>query len=139
MPSLQLVLQLFWACNSCTESAGVTRCNLYCKGSHNVGKRNHCELQKTCYMAQTRAATWNLFKTNSLQSLQKVELSSTFCNRCKPKEVARQLAKRQCYTLKTTCNFSRNAIATQVAKKIAQCNTCCRARFYFLQLLQRFF
>ena len=53
MPSLQLVSQLFGACNDCTESAGVTQCNLSCKLSHNVGKRNHYQLQKTCYTVQS--------------------------------------------------------------------------------------
>ena len=89
----------------------------------------HCKLQKTCYTVQSRGATCNLFKTNSMQSLQKVELISTLCKCCKPKKVARQVAKRACYTLQPTCNFCRNAIETQVAKKIAPCNTSCRVRF----------
>ena len=102
-------------------------------------KEIHCKLQKTCYTLQSRAATCNLFKTNSTQSLAKAEPSSTLCNCCKPKKVPRQIAKRACYMLQPTCNFSRNAIETQVAKKIASCNTSYRPRFYCLQRLQRFF
>ena len=49
----------------------------------------------------------NLFKINSIQSLQKVEPSSTLCNSCKPETVARQVAKAR-YTMQPTCNFSRN-------------------------------
>ena len=51
---------------------------------------------------------------------------------CKPKTVARQVAKRACYKLKPTCTFSHNAIATEVANKIAPRNSSFRARFYFL-------
>ena len=85
---------------------------------------------------QSPAAIYNLFKTNSLQSLQKIEPSSTLCDCCKCKKVARKVARRACYTLQPTCNFSSNAIATHVAKKIAPCS--CRAQFYFLQWLQKF-
>ena len=57
------------------------------------------------------------------------------CNRCMPKIVA----NRACYTLQPTWTFSYNAIATQVVKKIAPCNTASyRAGFYFLQRFQRF-
>ena len=87
-------------------------------------EKNHCKLQKTCYM---------------LQSLQKVGPSSTSLNCCKPEKIARQVAKRACYTLQPTCNFCRNAIGAQVANRIASCNISCRARFYSLQRLQRFF
>ena len=59
---------------------------------------------------------------------------STLCNCCKPKKIARQVAKRACcYTLQPTCNLSRIAIVTQVAKKITPCNTSYGARLYFLQ------
>ena len=73
-----------------------------------------------------------------MQSLQKVEPSSTLSNCCKPKKAVRQVAKRACYTLQPTCNFSCNTIATQVAKKLAPRNTSCRVRLYFLQRLQIF-
>ena len=59
----------------------------------------------------------------SMQSLQKVERSSTLCNLYKTKKVAKQVAKRTFYTLQPICTLSYNAIATQVAKKIAPCNT----------------
>ena len=45
----------------------------------------------------------------SIQLLQKVEPSST---------VARQVVKRECYTLQPTCNLSRNVIVIQIAKKL---------------------
>ena len=47
----------------------------------------HCKMQKTCYTLQSRAATCNLFKTNSMQSLQKVEPSFTLCSCYKPKKL----------------------------------------------------
>ena len=75
----------------------------------------------------------------SLHSLQKLEPSSTLCNRCNPQNVASQAAERVCYALQSNHNLSRNAIATQVAKKIAQCRTRCGSWFYYLQRLQRFF
>ena len=50
----------------------------------------------------------------SMQSLQKIEPSSTLCSCCKPKKVARHVAKKARYTLQPTCNLSRNAVATSV-------------------------
>ena len=88
---------------------------------------------------QITGCNLQLIRKNSMQSLQKVEPSSTLCNCCKPKNVAGQVAKRACYTLQPTYNLSCNAIATQVSKKIAPRNTSCIARFYFLQRLQRLF
>ena len=63
----------------------------------------------------------------SLQSLQKLETNSTFCNRCKPKKVARQVAKRAYHTLRlvsrrhcdTTC--TKNCIVKHV---LGQCSDC---------------
>ena len=75
---------------------------------------------------------------NSMQSLQKVKVSSTLCNLCKHKKIVKQVANRACYTLQHTRNIALNSIAEQVAKKIALYNTGYRARFH-LQLLQRFF
>ena len=49
-------------------------------------------------------------RKNSMQSLQKVGPSSTLCSHCKPKKVARQVAKRACCMLKLVsqchCNIS---------------------------------
>ena len=93
------------------------------------------KLQKSWYTLQSPTAVVSkqsptaMVSKQSIQSLQKVEPSSTLCSHCKPKEVARQVAKRAC----DTSNLSHNAIATQVTKKIAPCNTSCRAWFYFLQ------
>ena len=42
---------------------------------------------------------------------------------CKPDKVVRQVTKKTCYTLQPTCNWSCNAITTQVAKRITRCNT----------------
>ena len=92
-------------------------------------KEIYWRLQKTCYTLQLPTETCNLFKTNSMQSLQKVNPSSAVCNRCMTKKVARQVAKRARHMLQLTFNFSRYAIATQVANKIALCNTSCRALF----------
>ena len=47
--------------------------------------------QPICLL-QSRAATSNDFKT-SMQSLQKVEASSTLCNLCKPKKVQDKLLR----------------------------------------------
>ena len=60
-----------------------------------------------------------------MQSLQTLESCTTSCKE--------GMLPRAPYTLQPTCNLSRNAIATQVAKKIAACNTSCKAWFYFLQ------
>ena len=73
-----------------------------------------------------------------MQSMQKVKPCAL--QSLHPKIVAKQVAKKACYTLQPTWNFSRNAFTTQVVKKIAPCNTAsCRAGFYLLQRLQRFF
>ena len=53
----------------------------------------------------------------------KCKTGSALCNSCKPKKVARQVAESTYYTLQPTYNLSRNAIVTQVAKKIVSCNT----------------
>ena len=39
----------------------------------------------------------------SMQSLQKLEQSSTLCNCSKPRQVAKQVAKRVCYMLQVVC------------------------------------
>ena len=54
-----------------------------------------------------------------LQSLQKVELSSTSCNVACNKNVVRQVAEVTCYTMQFFSNLCRNGIVRQVAKKIA--------------------
>ena len=88
------------------------------------------KLQKTCYTLQSRATTCN-----------------GLCNRCKrynrtllciivasPEKLWDKLKRGHV----TRCNLFLNAIATQVAKKIAPCNTSLRARIYLLQRLQGF-
>ena len=75
----------------------------------------------------------------SMQSLQKVKLSSALCNHCKSQKVTMQVAKKACYTLQPNCNLSRNATGTQVEKKIAPSSSSFTDRFYFVQRLQRFF
>ena len=75
----------------------------------------------------------------SMQSLQKVKLSSALCNHCKSQKVTMQVAKKACYTLQPNCNLSRNATGTQVEKKIAPSSSSFIDRFYFVQRLQRFF
>ena len=165
MPSLQLISQRFGLASIAQSSAGVTRCNFSCILSHKFGKTNPLQdAEDMLHLAEDMlhlvSQRWKnksiarcrrhvtpcslglqlaMVSKQSMQSLQKVELSSTLCNRCKPKKVETQVAKRACYTLQPTCNLSRNTILTQVAWKIAPCNTSCRARFYFLQRLQRFF
>ena len=88
-------------------------------------KEIHYKLQETCCTLQSRVPPCNGSK-KSLPSLRKVEPSSTFYNRCKPKNVARKVAKRACYALQSTCNLSCSTIGTQVAKKIASCNNSLR-------------
>ena len=98
---------------------------------------NHLEHWKkksipSCISHVTRCSLELQVATGSkqfMQPLQKVEPSFVLCNRCRPKKVAREVAKR----VVTSCNLSRNAIAAQVIKKIAPSNTSCRARFYLLQ------
>ena len=82
----------------------------------------------------------------SLQWFQKVhaviaESRSELCSCCKPKKIARQVANRGHLTRcnRPTRSLSGNTIATQVAKKLAPCNTSYRPRFYSLQRLKRFF
>jgi len=64
-------------------------------------------------------------------SLQKVEPTSTSCNDCGIKKVARHVYFRVCYTGHFSCNLYRTPnIARQVARKIAKCNSaftlaCC--------------
>ena len=55
-------------------------------------KEIHCKWQKTCYKVQSPAATCK-FKTNSMQSLQKVEPSCTLCDCCKPKMLQDKLQR----------------------------------------------
>ena len=54
-----------------------------------------------------------------LQSLQKVELSSTSCNVARNKNVARQVAEVTCYTVQFFSNLCISGVARQVAEKIA--------------------
>ena len=118
--------------------AGVTRYN-FCELVSLLWKKKSvtsCRTHVTYYSIGLKLA---MVSKQSLQLLQKVEPCFTLCSCFKPNKVARQFAKRTCYTLQPTCNLSRNAIATQVAKKIAPCNTSSRAPFYCLQRPQRLF
>ena len=54
-----------------------------------------------------------------LQSLQKVELSSTSCNTARTKH----LHGVTCYTVQIFSILYRNGVARQIDEKIAQCNT----------------
>ena len=49
-------------------------------------------------------------------------------------KVQKSVVRRACCTMRSACNLSRNAIATQVAKIIQPCNTSFSARFYCFQL-----
>ena len=73
-------------------------------------------MQKTCYMCQSRTATCNLFKTNSMLSLQKVEPSSTLWSCCNPKKGCETSCKlkRACYTLQPLKTF----LATPMQHKL---------------------
>ena len=53
----------------------------------------------------------------SIQSLQKGGLHSALCNRCNPRKVKRQVAKRACYALQTYLH------EMKIEMKIASCNT----------------
>ena len=113
MPSLQLISQFFWACNDCTKYAGVTQCNSSCKVSRkrrNSNKKSIASCRRHVTLCNLGLQLAMVLK-QSMQLLQKVELSSTLCNHFKPERVARQVAKRAGYTLQPTCNLSRNSIA----------------------------
>ena len=58
-----------------------------------------------------------------MQSLQKVERSSTSGKCCESKKAALRSLEMICYTGQSGCNLYRNGVATQVAKEIAPCNT----------------
>ena len=58
-----------------------------------------------------------------MQSLQKVEQSSTSGNCCESKKAALHSLEMICYTGQSVYNLYRNGVATQVAKEIAPCNT----------------
>ena len=53
----------------------------------------------------------------SLQSLLKVEPSSTLCSRCKPKKGCETSCKEGVLHAQPTCHLCRNAIATQAARE----------------------
>ena len=99
-----------------------------------------CKLQKSCLIhvaISDRSLQW--VQNNPCSSLQKVEPSSTLCSCCKPKKSCETSYKEGILHAAPTCNFSCNAISTQVTKKLAPCNTICGAQFYFLQRFQKFF
>ena len=67
-------------------------------------------------------------------TLRKVEDCSTFPATRLAIFVARQVAKRGCYTRNFFCNLSRNGVALQVARKIASCNSTFTRQSLFLIL-----
>ena len=111
----------------------VTRCTFPCNLCRTVGKRN--PLQGAKDMLHVEFSICNL---QWLQTIAQIKTQFYRVQSLKAPKVARHVEKRACYMLQPTCNSSRNAITTQVAKKIAPCNTSCRARVYFLQQLRRF-
>ena len=73
----------------------------------------------------------------SMQLFQTIEPSLALCNRCKARKFARQIANGGYVT---RCNLPATCLETPLSsRKIAPCSTSCRAPFYFLQQLQRFF
>ena len=102
---------------------------------------SHCWKTKSIASCRSHVTRCNLelqlvmVSKQSFQLLLKVEQNFTLCDRCKPKTLEDKLQRRHV----TRCNLSHNAISTQIAKRIALCSTNCRARFYLLQRLQRFF
>ena len=97
----------------------------------------HCKLQKTRYALQSRAAACNGLKTiHAITAECRTEFH--FVKSLQVQKSCETSCKEGILHAATCLQFSYNAIATQVAKKIAPCN-CPRARFYFLQRLQRFF
>ena len=91
-------------------------------------KEIHCKLQKTCYTLQSRAAICNgskntlqsraaaydLFKTNSFHSLQTVELSSTVRKCCKPKKLLDKFHRGHV----TRCDLPATFLATPLQHKL---------------------
>ena len=63
------------------------------------------------------------FQKKSLQPLKKIESSSTQYSRWKPKIIARQVAEKTCCTLQSTCKLARNAVVTQIVKRVVSCST----------------
>ena len=118
MPSSQLISQLFWTCNDCSKYASVTRCSFSCNLSRNVGKINSSQIAELMLHVAISGCNLQWVSKQCMQSMQKLEPSSTLC---KPRKVARKVAKKACYMLQPTCNFSCNAIATKVAKEISRC------------------
>ena len=116
------------------QSKLVLYCAIWIATCRNVGKINHCTLQKSCHTLLSRAATWNGFKTvQAILAKSKTELH--FVQSCRPKNVARQFAKRACYTLQLV---SQRHCSTSCKENCTVLH-CCRARFYLLQQLRRFF
>ena len=115
MTSLQLI-----SCNDCTEYKLVI---------HNAIFLVTClvTLEKkvlaSCRSHVTRCnlgLQFAMVSKQSIQSLQKVEPSSTLCSHCKPTNVVRQVAKRACYMVQLV---SQRHCNRQLAKKITPCNT----------------
>ena len=94
----------FWACKDCKEYAIVTLYDFSCNLCRNVGTRNLLPFAEV--MSHVAIMGCNLVKLamvskQSMQSLQKVEPSSTLCNRCKPKMLPDKLQRGHV----TRCNL----------------------------------
>ena len=115
MTSLQLI-----SCNDCTEYKLVIHNAIFlvtCLVTLEKKVLASCRSHVThCNLGLQFA----MVSKQSIQSLQKVEPSSTLCNHCKPTNVARQVAKRACYMVQLV---SQRHCNRQVAKKITPCNT----------------
>ena len=116
--SLQLISQLFWACNDCIEYKLVL---------HNAIFLVTCLAtleKKIIASCRSHVARCNLglhfamVSKQSMQSLQKVN-RVLLCAIIASPQILRDKLQRG----HARCILSRNAIVTQVSKKIAPCNT----------------
>ena len=100
MPSLKLISQFLGELATIAQNMLVLHsaiCFVTCLAT--IEKEIHCKLQRSCYTLQCGAAACNDFK-QSMQTLQSVEQSSLyFVQSLQAQKVARQVAKRACYTL----------------------------------------
>ena len=107
MPSLQISSN-FLGLATITQNKlmSVTQCNFSCNLSRNIGRRNPLQVAEDILHFAISSCSSLLVSKSSMQSLQKIEPSSTLCKSCNAKNVARQVAKRVCYTLHSTRNLS---------------------------------
>ena len=96
----------FWACNDCKEYAIVTLYDFSCNLCRNVGTRNLLQVAEVCNLVQLA-----MVSKQSMESLQKVDPSSTLCNRCKPKILPDKLQRghvTRCNLLATCLVYDQN-------------------------------